>query len=359
MIGRQNTTSKKQASPKSVWHEDQQHFDTIVFVHGILGDETRTWGDFPALLHTDDDLPRLDILCWGYRSELVPRQYQDIETEGDALISDLDTLVEEGNDVYLVGHSMGGLVILKGLVNRVRNGGGPTHPVSAIRWITLFASPLRGSAVANVVCFTISTIPMLRQLTKWLPWAQLYDLRHGNFVEQLVSDTESLISGPRIDQLLVNRPIPVRACTAKHDHLVDKESAIGIFRNDPPPLILEADHGDVKLPEHHGDTRYLAFRNDLGRGLSCSFSKLCRDALHNDDVHVRHRAAERFDRQYGEMLTRCATACFGGRNLTERDLQDVALRVWEFGTVEDTSPAKTMANVVIDFTYRNDRRIRF
>ena len=185
MLIKKKKLSRKQSSPKSEWNEEQQHVDTVVFVHGILGNETGTWGEFPHLLHTDRDLPKLDILCWGYRSDVVPRRYQDIETEGEALISDLETLVEEGNDLYLVGHSMGGLVILKGLVNRIRNEHGSTHPVNAVRWITLYSSPLLGSAVANVVSFTISAIPVLRQLMKWLPGNQLYDLRRGDFVEQL------------------------------------------------------------------------------------------------------------------------------------------------------------------------------
>ena len=124
---------------------------------------------------------------------------------------------------------MGGLVILKGLVNRIRNEHGSTHPVNAVRWITLYSSPLLGSAVANVVSFTISAIPVLRQLMKWLPGNQLYDLRRGDFVEQLVGDTESLIYQPTENALLMNGRIPVRACYAKQDNVVAKKSAIGFL----------------------------------------------------------------------------------------------------------------------------------
>ena len=357
MLIKKKKLSRKQSSPKSEWNEEQQHVDTVVFVHGILGNETGTWGEFPHLLHTDRDLPKLDILCWGYRSDVVPRRYQDIETEGEALISDLETLVEEGNDLYLVGHSMGGLVILKGLVNRIRNEHGSTHPVNAVRWITLYSSPLLGSAVANVVSFTISAIPVLRQLMKWLPGNQLYDLRRGDFVEQLVGDTESLIYQPTENALLMNGRIPVRACYAKQDNVVAKKSAIGIFIDDPPPKLPEGTHSTIKLPEHHRDTRYLVLKNDLEQGLCRSFGRICRTALCDNDINLRRRAAERFDRQYGQMLSRCAYACFGGRELTEDDLAVVALRVWEFGEHGDTSPAGTMRNVVIDFTYRDDKRL--
>ena len=331
--------------------------DTVVFVHGILGDETGTWGRFPELLHTDDDLPCLDILCWGYHSGIVPRKYQDVETEGEALVSDLETLVQEGNDLYLVGHSMGGLVILKGLVKRIRNEHGDTHPVRGVKWITLYASPLLGSAVANVVSAALGIIPVVRTVMKRFPGTQLYNLCRGEFVDELVGDTVSLIYRPKRESKLVDGPIPVRACYAKQDAVVSKGSAIGVFRDDPPPKLLEGTHGTVKLPEHHRDVRYLAFKNDLEQGLCRSFGQICRRALRDDDVNVRRRAAERFDRQYGDMLQRCADACFGGRYITEADLQAVTLRVWEFGEIGDTSPARTMSNVVIDFTYRDDGRL--
>ena len=36
-----------------------------VFVHGIIGSYQTTWGQFPELLASDEDLPHLDILKLG------------------------------------------------------------------------------------------------------------------------------------------------------------------------------------------------------------------------------------------------------------------------------------------------------
>lgn len=46
--------------------------DAVVFVHGLDGHFRDTWGAFPELLHSDPDLPNLDILLWGYRTGFLP-----------------------------------------------------------------------------------------------------------------------------------------------------------------------------------------------------------------------------------------------------------------------------------------------
>src|SRR5687767_12588767 len=126
---------KGQPSPKSSWAVGPRGLDAIVFVHGILGAHGSTWGRFFELLEDDEDLPLIDIYSWGYSTGYVPGSYQDVEVEGKALISEIETQVEEGNDIFLVAHSMGGLVVLKGLVDRIQDQHGQKHPVSQVRWI--------------------------------------------------------------------------------------------------------------------------------------------------------------------------------------------------------------------------------
>src|SRR5581483_6449861 len=124
------------------WYEStQKHVDTVVFVHGILGHHTRTWGKFPKLLAEDDDLPVLDILLWGYRTGYFARHHE-LHLEGGHLLTTLESLIRQGNDIVLVGHSMGGLVILKGLVDRMGCKAARQPPCQAVTWIALFAVPL-------------------------------------------------------------------------------------------------------------------------------------------------------------------------------------------------------------------------
>jgi pimeloyl-ACP methyl ester carboxylesterase len=143
------TTSDKK---RMQWHEPpQRHLDTVVFVHGILGDHLKTWGKFPELLTADDDLPVLDILVWGYRTGWF-RRHHKLHLEGGHLLSALEGYVGQDNDIVLVGHSMGGLVILKGLIDRMRVlKAAQKPPCHAVHWIILIACPLSGVWFAGIV----------------------------------------------------------------------------------------------------------------------------------------------------------------------------------------------------------------
>ena len=348
---------KGQPSPKSSWHAPPQDFDAVVFVHGILGSHASTWGRFPELLSTDVDLPSLDLLSWGYSSGYVPGSYNDVATEGHALLSDLESHVRDGNDIYLLGHSMGGLVILRGLVDRILDEKGQTPPVSQIRWITLYASPLFGSAVANVVAFGLLLNKWARLLSKVFPHKQLRDLRRGKFCDDLTRDVVRLVYRPLPQSLLVRRAIPVRACAALHDQLVARESAIGVF-NDPSPKDIDGTHGTVKLPEHHKDSRYLAFKNDLESGLKDSFARLCQQALGAPEMNDRYVAAQRIDRQYGKMIELCTATCFVGLEVTDARRREIALIVWRLGAKGQAAPSQVMGRVIAEYNYRDDPRFR-
>lgn len=150
----------------------------------------------------------------------------------------------------------------------------------------------------------------------------------------------------------------MRACAAKHDPVVSLSSAIGLFTHFPPPLYLEADHNTIKEPNHLQDLRYLAFKNDLDSAFVEPFSQLCLQALRADTPQARRIAAERFDRQYGEAAERCAELCKGGRNVTDEDLYEIVPRIWQFGALGDTSPARAMTHVLIDFKYEHDPRLK-
>src|SRR6267154_5629092 len=132
------------------FYNTQVHTDTVVFVHGILGHYVNTWGLFPKLLSEDPDLPELDVLLWGYRTGWIKRHHE-LKYEGQHLATSLQTLVRPNNELFLVGHSMGGLIILRGLVDRMILGQAQVAPCKSVCWITLFASPLNGAWTAGVI----------------------------------------------------------------------------------------------------------------------------------------------------------------------------------------------------------------
>jgi pimeloyl-ACP methyl ester carboxylesterase len=290
----------------------QMHTDTVVFVHGILGHYVRTWGLFPQLLCHDPDLPELDVLLWGYRTGLF-HKHHELRHEGNHLLASLATLIRPEQQIILVGHSMGGLVILRGLVDRMAMGHAQTAPCSSITWITLFATPLNGAWVAGAINVLLN--PLFRMFGTL--HRHLTDLSRGTFCDGLIADVVNRIYRPGIEDNS-NRRIPIRIVAATRDRAVEKsnrDAALSVYR-DPAPLQLDEDHSSVKLPTHVGDLRYRALFNDIQTGLTRTFRKLCARAVDaGATAHDREMA-------FGEILQRYKLLI---RSRVERVVQNVAL----------------------------------
>lgn len=346
--------STKEPTPEATWYKQQQDFDTVVFVHGILACNKTTWGKFPELLDSDGDLPSLDILCWGYKSGLKPAYYRGLDTESAALISDLETLINSQNHIYLVGHSMGGLVILKGLVEQIRKRYGRKHPIASIQCVALYASPLLGSSIANAVNYALNTNFLTRLACKILPSKQLKILKKGEFLDSLMTDISSMVYKPQPGSQFMDKAIPIRTCYGKQDRIVSSESAIGIFKNSPSPKPLEGDHSTVKQPHHHHDMRYLVLKKDIENDLAGKFRTICQAATDPSSNQLARRIAfERFDRQYGHMMDECVKVCSMGKKITEQFKLDVLTIVCQSAQQAKKPPAKVFSEVAIFFLYQS------
>ena len=72
---------------------------------------------------------------------------------------------------------------------------------------------------------------------------------------------------------------------------------------DPPPIELDFGHQDLKHPESHGDSRYLALANDLKEQLIDGFTEICERYLYGED-HDRITAQHEFEAKYEQLLQR-------------------------------------------------------
>lgn len=99
--------------------QDASRDKLIVFVHGFNSSKGTAWGEFPALLLKDDDFNEFNIQLFGYPTDLC-RNTDSIRIQGELLASFLTSQFKSTQPKYrqvnLVGHSMGGLVILHALV---------------------------------------------------------------------------------------------------------------------------------------------------------------------------------------------------------------------------------------------------
>jgi pimeloyl-ACP methyl ester carboxylesterase len=151
------------SDPQWVVRQVTQAKVAIVFVHGLFGDTISTWTnangrrffDFVA----DDPVAKgnVDIFAFGFPSRFFAAGSFDIQAAAKALHANL---VHHGilgySKVVFVGHSMGGLVIMRELLmNRASL---PAVPV-----IVLVASPQEGADIARIADY-VARNPALSQM---------------------------------------------------------------------------------------------------------------------------------------------------------------------------------------------------
>ncbi len=118
-----------------------QNRKAIVFVHGFRGTCNETWDKFPSLLHADEELSSFDVFSWSYPSGLLGRQ-PSVKRIGQLLKTYLANNLSEYDEIYLISHSLGGLVVQHMIIDELQNG--HASKLKRIKHIVFFGSPLRG-----------------------------------------------------------------------------------------------------------------------------------------------------------------------------------------------------------------------
>lgn len=325
-----------QPGERMQWYSPpQRHLDTIVFVHGILGHYVRTWGQFPKLLSEDEELPEFDILLWGYRTGWFSRHYE-LQTEAAHLATSLQALVRPGSDIVLVGHSMGGLVILKALVDRMELGEAQLHPCASITWISLFASPLNGVWLAGIAQ-RVFLIPMwaLRGLHR-----HLRDLSRGSFVTDLMSRVTSCIYQPQVEDTK-NRRIPIRIIAATRDRAVaakDRNAALAPYKN-PAAQQLDETHTSVKEPTSREEVRYKVLATDLQQAITGTFRRLCITVMDAATTSGdREVVVEDIRRRYGKLIRLRLSTVKIPEDQQESAENELVLLIADYGAAHEEPP---------------------
>ncbi len=124
----------------------------VVFIHGWGGGGYKTWKHFPRMLHDGEDANHPDIAIFSYKSGLITALTRGSKLDADVerLVAGLRELEENYRTVYLVCHSLGGLVggqAVETYLTRCRLTGG--QPSTKISGMFIFASPRAGTGWAN------------------------------------------------------------------------------------------------------------------------------------------------------------------------------------------------------------------
>jgi hypothetical protein len=93
------------------------------------------------------------------------------------------SLFVRDEEIFLIGQSMGGLVILQGLVQEIIGTRAEKSPVRDVRRVTLYASRIMGAEIADIPR-AASKLPVAGEAVS----QQLIDLSRGDFCNRLTCD---------------------------------------------------------------------------------------------------------------------------------------------------------------------------
>lgn len=221
----------------------------ILFVHGLNGSE-KTWKNFKNLIDSDKSL-NYKVYFYEFPSSLVriipfvQDKYGSPRALSGGLKTYIDVKLEKYDEVVLVGHSLGGILIKKYLVDqKVSNS--PTK----VKKVMFYAVPQEGSGVANAASQISFGHGHLKQLSK-----------NSEFLDTL-NDTWAISN--------VEESYDIRLVIATEDTVVTEFSAKANFRHAAIDFISGKGHISICKPEDKNDLSFLVLKNFLLQDINIS-----------------------------------------------------------------------------------------
>jgi pimeloyl-ACP methyl ester carboxylesterase len=232
------------SDPQWVIRQETPAKVAIVFVHGLFGDTLSTWTNANGKRFFDfvgDDVVakgHVDIFAFGFPSHMFAAGSFDIQAAAKALHANL---VHHGilsySKVVFVGHSMGGLVIMRELL--MSRSALPSVPV-----IALVASPQEGADIARIADY-VARNPAL---------SQMKPADRNDLLKILNDDWRAWPARPKVACAYENKP-------TKGAIMVVKWSSSTRFCDES--VEVSADHIEISKPASGSDLAVLAVTNAL------------------------------------------------------------------------------------------------
>ncbi|MER8880191.1 hypothetical protein [Mesorhizobium sp. M0684] len=214
----------------------------IFFVHGIFSKSESTWKPLFDLISGDKQLDHWQVDTYEYPTTFFQVPYfnrtMDIAELAAGLRTSLSVNHSDRNTVRLVGHSLGGVVVRKFILEEIRAG----RPVSKYK-LMLMAAPNTGADLANFGTRLSWNQRHLKQLIRRSPW-----------LDQLNRDWA---------ELKVEHLVDVSYVAGGSDYVVDVKSAIPSLNGERHHLIAGCDHSTIVRPKSKDDLVYRIVRNFL------------------------------------------------------------------------------------------------
>jgi pimeloyl-ACP methyl ester carboxylesterase len=217
----------------------------VLFVHGLGGHATKTWGNFASLIKNDKELgQKYAVAYYSFPTSvfgfpLFWRKFPKIQTLAKGLRTDLDTRFPEYAEVNLVCHSLGGLIARKYLIDELNT----AQRALRVKKLLLFATPNTGAELAGIASL--------------VPWGhtQISQLcRNSDLIEFLNEDWFRL----QLDQKL-----DVKYVVGALDRVVEASSAIGYWGNLTLETVVDKGHRALVKPQVCTDLSFLILKKFL------------------------------------------------------------------------------------------------
>lgn len=215
----------------------------IYFIHGLGGRGDKTWQVLTALLNTDSMIANdCDFFAYTYPTALFrfPFTKRSVRLQDLALglKTELEVRLRDYEEISIVGHSLGGLIARKYLVEEIKK---QNH--IKVKRLLLFAEPVLGSQLANIA--------------KYFSWrhrhlAQL--CTDSDIIETINSDWEILSLPSKLDVVYV---------LGGNDSAVDRSSVINSVHRSYLEFIPAEGHTSMIRPASSDATHYRITRDFL------------------------------------------------------------------------------------------------
>lgn len=221
----------------------------ILFIHGLGGSE-ETWGKFPSLIEESDDFKSFDIALYNYRTSLIrpkslvsifskiaslftpQKKLPSIQDVADMLKTELEIRYKQYDEIYMMTHSMGGLVARQYIFDMLE-----ANNALKVKKLMLYAVPHNGS-----------------------DWAKLEPLYKHEQIAELNRDSLFMKNLNRKNQNhTLEDVLKVRYVIGKYDEVVDEGSARSYWGHTNCDSLAKG-HIDIVKPENAEDMSFLVFQ---------------------------------------------------------------------------------------------------
>ncbi|MGY2090465.1 esterase/lipase family protein [Nocardia gipuzkoensis] len=132
-------------------HHRNAASSVVIFVHGLNGDGYKTWQGFPKFLFEGVE-EQIDVALFDYYSGIQRRLKPARPTPEDIAETFAQRIVTLGrryDEVYIVAHSLGGLIAKAAAKLYLENHASQQGKIASLSGILHFGTPLRGSKLAG------------------------------------------------------------------------------------------------------------------------------------------------------------------------------------------------------------------